>query len=389
MNLSKNEVSFLNRLKEEFETNNEISDLYIELYEDDFDKPLDLIFSSFHNTLNQLFKYMNEQLNSRYFHADPCRDTFAIFDKIKSVLDTLKQHKLILCDKYQDTFDELLNFLNYYGGTQVPKEFEKIMIEELEPIFLLEDSIQGHIPNKVLKLIPIGKGSYAQVYKYYDDYYDSWFALKKSDANLTSKELIRFEREFETMKSINSPYVVKVFKYNSNEKSYSMELLDTTLYQYLQKNNQKITQKERFYFTNQILRAFEDLAFKEILHRDISPNNILIQDFGNIKILKISDFGLVKTKESLLTSDGSELRGSLNDPTLKFESFKNYNITHETYALTQLIAMIVSGKFNLSKVKNQFIRDFLETGISDKGSRYQNILELKIAYLKMKKALEI
>lgn len=278
--------------------------------------------------------------------------------------------------------------MSYYRGTKVPEEFDKINIEELEPIFLLEDKIQGHTPNKILKLIPIGKGSYAQVYKYYDDYYDSWFALKKSFENLTPKELIRFEREFETMKSINSPYVVKVYRYNSNEKSYSMELLDTTLYQYLQKNNQKITQKERFYFTNQILRAFEDLASKEILHRDISPNNILIQNFGNIKILKISDFGLVKTKESSLTSDGSELRGSLNDPTLKFESFKNYNILHETYALTQLIAMIVSGKFNLSKVKNKAIRDFLETGISDKDNRYQSIKELKIAYLKMKKSLE-
>lgn len=97
MNFSKGEISFLNRFKEELEADDEFSNVYVELYEDEYDDNLALILSSFHNSLNQLFKYMNGQLSSRYFHADFSRDAFKLFDKIKSLLDIFKRHKLTLC----------------------------------------------------------------------------------------------------------------------------------------------------------------------------------------------------------------------------------------------------------------------------------------------------
>ena len=61
------------------------------------------------------------------------------------------------------------------------------------------------------ELKTIGSGSYATVSKYYDKRYDRWFAVKKAKKGLNDKELIRFRREFDDMKSLNSPYVVEVY----------------------------------------------------------------------------------------------------------------------------------------------------------------------------------
>ena len=64
----------------------------------------------------------------------------------------------------------------------------------------------------------------------------------------------------------------------------------------------------------QIFKGFSYIHSKGYLHRDISFTNVLLQHYENdLTIVKISDFGLVKMKQSDLTSFGSEIKGSLND----------------------------------------------------------------------------
>lgn len=242
--------------------------------------------------------------------------------------------------------------------------------------------------NKKISLQLIGKGSYAEVFKYKDSDYDTYFVVKKAKSNLDIKNLKRFKREFEIMKELNSPYVVKVYKYDDKNNQYTMELLDYTLEKYLEKNNQIITLKNRFNIVNQIIRGFKYLEKKMVLHRDISPRNILIKKYENLIIVKISDFGLVKLENSFLTSDNTEFRGSLNDQSLSIEGFKEYEVRHETFALTKLIVMIISGKFNLSKIKDLNIKEFLNKGVSEIENRYQNILELEKAVNQLREKLE-
>ena len=114
----------------------------------------------------------------------------------------------------------------------------------------------------------------------------------------------------------------------------------------------------------------------------------MIKEYEHLFIVKISDFGLVKLEDSFLTSDNTEFRGSLNDQSLTMEGFKYYEIRHETFALTKLIAMILSGKFNLSKIKDSNIKEFLRKGTFDLEQRYQNILELEKAVNKLRKKLK-
>lgn len=231
-----------------------------------------------------------------------------------------------------------------------------------------------------LKLI--GEGSYAKVFKYYDARYDSMFALKRAKDGLEEKEIKRFVLEFNDMKQLNSPYIIKVYSIDLERMQYIMELVDCSLVEYISKTNNKIDFSIRKKLILQLFDAFKYIHSKGLYHRDVCPKNILIKKYEDKVIIKISDFGLVKDEDSNLTSDLSDIKGYCNDPSLKIEGFRNYNILHEIYALTQVIVYIWTGKSNLSAIKDENIRAFIEKGMnSDKKQRYQSLEEMKADFL--------
>jgi serine/threonine protein kinase len=227
-------------------------------------------------------------------------------------------------------------------------------------------------------------GLILQSTKYKDEFYHKNFALKRAKKNLNAEEIKRFYREYDEMKKLKSPYVVEVYSYlNNNE--YTMEYLDCSLSNYIKKNNQKLSHSEKRNLINQVLKAFKYLHSKGLLHRDISPSNILLKIYEDVVVVKIADFGLVKVPNSQLTNLNTELKGSFNDSGLVTEGFQNYDILHETYALTKLIFFIITGKTNVSNIKNPSLKQFVQKGLSaDKSKRYQSVSELNIAVTALK-----
>lgn len=224
----------------------------------------------------------------------------------------------------------------------------------------------------------IGEGSYADVYKYKDEFYDRWFVVKRAKKNLNEKERMRFKREYEIMKNFSSPYILEVYKYKDDKNEYIMECMDCTLRSYISHNNSKLTIAERKNIAVQVLKAFDYIHSKKCLHRDISPNNILIKEYEDVLVVKISDFGLVKIPESELTTMGTEFKGCFNDPALIVDGFGTYDILHETYALTRVIYYIMTGKTNVEKNTNSKLKIFLEKGLNpDRTQRYKSVHEMK------------
>ena len=94
-------------------------------------------------------------------------------------------------------------------------------------------------------------------------------------------------------------------------------------------------------------------------------------------MVKLSDFGLVKIIDSELTSENTDLKGSLNDPALKVEGFGNYGLLHELYAITLLFTYILTGKTNWAKITDPVIKPFMDRGTNpDKSKRFQTLEEL-------------
>lgn len=352
---------------------------------------LNLVFAYYHSRLVGLLEYLNERIDSRHFTADASRELIGLRKEINECKEYLSKSKYAF--KINNLINELLNFeldfLEPSGGSPIPEDFQQIDIPKYDVIFIKLTSItiernDGEISNTKL----IGSGSYANVYKYKDPFYDKNFALKKAKNDLNDREIIRFKREFQFMKEQNSPYILEVYRYFEDD-SYTMELADYTIDKYITKNNTRITTKERIGLVLQILKAFKHLEDQSVFHRDISTTNVLIKEYRNIKVIKLSDFGLVKKLESTLTSKNTEFKGSLNDPRLEIEGFANYKAIHETYALTRLIYFILTGKTRLDKCPSNDIKQFVDIGLSNKHSdRYQNITQLSDAFMQLSKKLK-
>lgn len=231
--------------------------------------------------------------------------------------------------------------------------------------------------NKKANLHLIGQGSYAFVYCYKDEFYNKKIALKRAKKDLTDKELERFKREFDELKSFKSPYIIDVYSYNTEKSEYTMEYMDYNLYDFIRINNNKLNMTERKSYVFQILKAFKYIHLKGRLHRDINPKNILIKIYDDVNVVKISDFGLIKVEESSLTTINTEFKGWFNDPILRVIGFDKYDMCHEIYALTMTIYYLMTGKTIIDNVKNNQLLNIVNKGMSaDPKERYKNIDEL-------------
>ena len=235
--------------------------------------------------------------------------------------------------------------------------------------------------DKVINLNMIGQGSYANVYYYKDPDYDKKIVLKRAKKDLTTEEIERFKREFNQLKVLNSPYVVEVYSYNEEENEYTMEFMENTLLDYIQKNNNKLTFQTRVNLVSQFLRALQYIHSKDLLHRDISYTNVLIKEYDSTLILKLSDFGLVKIVNSDLTRTDESIKGSLHDPNLEVVGYSNYKVEHEIYSTMFIIHYIMTGKRDFSKCEDTELKKLLLKGIdSDLTKRYKSIEEVNQAF---------
>lgn len=362
---------------------------YSDLYKPFKNQKLREILMTLHHDLVGLFGTMNERLptgeHEAHFWAEPSRDLIKRIDIIFSLFSSLKGTPLAfqIDSYYLDLLTRCRDFLSSSGGSSLPPHMAKVDLYYTLPIFMPLSSITISRKQQdfTFELKLIGSGSYANVYKYKDTFYNRPFILKRAKKELTNKEIARFKREFDVMNELSSPYILEVYCYNPDKNEYVMEYMDYTLDEYITAHNSKLTIIQRKGIAQQILRAFDYLHSKGHLHRDISPKNILIKEYDDTLVVKLSDFGLVKIPDSTLTTVNTEFKGYFNDPALVVEGFDTYGIVHETYALTRVIYFVMTGKTNTEKISNPNLRTFVERGLNpDKTKRFQNIRDMILAF---------
>lgn len=110
---------------------------------------------------------------------------------------------------------------------------------------------------------------------------------------LDNEELVRrFKNESKAISILNHPNIVKVYDVSvTDQLQYIvMEYIDgITLKEYLKQRNGALTWKEVVHFATQVLSALDHAHSKGIVHRDVKPQNIMLQADGSIKMM---DFAL-------------------------------------------------------------------------------------------------
>lgn len=377
---------------------NYLDDIY-EMYSFVSNDDLRKLLATFHTNLNKWITILNNDIRTiydeggqlkycgGYFHAQDSRDYLDLIERIDALRSKLKSSKyeFRLCkDTYDDFIRRTRRFVVKSGGSTIPEGFEPVETEDLSPVFELVNGVAISRENKKIyaSLKSVGEGSYARVFSYVDPTYNIPIILKRALSTLDNKEIKRFKQEFQILKSLHSPYIVQAFAYNESANEYTMECMDETLYQYILKNNTSLSLKERKGIIAQICKGLEYIHGKNILHRDISLVNIFVKHYEDVNVIKLGDFGLVKNPENRLTSLQTEVKGSLNDPDLVNVEFANYEIRHETFALTRVCYFVLTGRTNISKQKEGAIKKFWNKGTNtDINQRFKSVEELYAAVM--------
>ncbi len=189
---------------------------------------------------------------------------------------------------------------------------------------------------KKYKLIEVvGEGGMNTVYKAENLETGDLVAIKilKGDFNKDQEVVKRFHLESEAIQKLNHDNIVKVLDIGeeNGEHYIVMELLKTqTLKNVIEANEKYFNNIDIVYMSLQILRGIQKAHDNNIVHRDIKPQNILIDKDGK---LKVSDFGIARvvdsdTMENLKDAIGSvhyaspeQSRGSIVDERSDIYSF--------------------------------------------------------------------
>ena len=147
---------------------------------------------------------------------------------------------------------------------------------------------------KYQKLDKVGEGTYGVVYKCQNKETKKYVALKKirlenEDEGMPSTAI----REISILKQLNHPNIVNLIDLIHGEKKLYLvfEFLNHDLKKYLNLNNGPLEPKIVKSYLYQILLAIKYCHSKRILHRDLKPQNLLIDKNG---IIKVGDFGLAR-----------------------------------------------------------------------------------------------
>lgn len=144
------------------------------------------------------------------------------------------------------------------------------------------------------RLEKIGEGTYGQVYKAKDRRTDTIIALKRIRLEAEGEGIPSTAiREISLLKELRHENIVRLYDVVHTEKKLTLvfEYLDQDLKKYLDVCNGGLDLKIVKSFLFQLLTGVTYCHRHRVLHRDLKPQNLLINREGE---LKLADFGLAR-----------------------------------------------------------------------------------------------
>ncbi|WP_270295117.1 Stk1 family PASTA domain-containing Ser/Thr kinase [Eggerthella sinensis] len=190
----------------------------------------------------------------------------------------------------------------------------------------------------------IGIGGMAEVYRAQDNVLGRLVAVKvmlpqyAADPNFTQ----RFKQEAAAAANLQSPYIVNVYDWGQDEGTYYIVMefvrgsdLKTAILERGAINQRKVAE-----IGSQVCQALSVAHGLDIIHRDIKPQNIMVQPDGNVKVM---DFGIARAKNSVMTQTSSVL-GTAHYISPEQAQGKDLTATSDIYSLGIVLYESATGR---------------------------------------------
>ncbi|MBI2898708.1 MAG: serine/threonine protein kinase, partial [Planctomycetes bacterium] len=166
-------------------------------------------------------------------------------------------------------------------------------------------SLRGYVVQEEVK-----EGSIGTVYRVTDSR-NRTLALKQISAGnaVQPRKRREFRKEYEIQKRLDHPAIVKVFDY------VEMAPQDFFTMEYFESESLKVTmfhlperiRKREFRLLRRLAEALEHVHSKGIIHKDIKPENVLVDAKGDIRLI---DFSLGQTRWDRWLQFGKRVEGT-------------------------------------------------------------------------------
>lgn len=260
-----------------------------------------------------------------------------------------------------------------------------------------------HFPQlEILELL--GQGGMGAVYKARQPKLDRLVALKilPPDVGRDPHFAERFQREARALARLDHPHIVGIFDFGetiSGMHYFLMEYVDGgNLRQLLRA--ERLPWEQTLTIVAQVCEALQYAHDQGVVHRDVKPENILLDRKNR---LKIADFGLAK----LLGRDSAELRLTATHQAMGTPHYmapeqieKPLEVDHraDIYALGVVFYEMLTGQLPLGRfpapsqklqVHERFDKVVLRALERDRERRYQGISDLKTDLESITNALQV
>ncbi|TCI66161.1 Stk1 family PASTA domain-containing Ser/Thr kinase [Exiguobacterium sp. SH3S1] len=190
----------------------------------------------------------------------------------------------------------------------------------------------------------IGSGGMANVYRAHDEILNRTVAIKvlRSEFSHNEQFIRRFEREAHAATSLNHPNIVAIYDVGDEQDIYYivMEHVDgMTLKQYLQE--EYISIEEALRIMGQICDAIDHAHAHRIIHRDIKPQNMMIDQNGNVKV---TDFGIAVAMSNATLTHTMSVLGSVHYFSPEQARGKFADEKSDIYSLGAVLYELVTGR---------------------------------------------
>lgn len=200
---------------------------------------------------------------------------------------------------------------------------------------------------KIMKMI--GGGGMSNVYLAHDIILNRDVAIKVMRYDFSDQDELqrRFQREALSATSLTHPNIVDVYDVGDegNLHYIVMEYVKgKTLKQYIQEYA-PISPARSVYIMKQLTSAIAHAHDNEIIHRDIKPQNILMDENGDVKI---TDFGIAMTLSATALTQTNSVLGTVHY--LSPEQARGSGATHKSdiYALGIVLYELLTGELPFS-----------------------------------------